>query len=224
MKQNQEHTNQKNISYYDKIAAAYDTILKHEVKNDLVRKKVAQQFISQVKEGLVLDFGGGTGEDLKWLSANNYSVIFCEPSSGMRGIAMEKFPNSGITFLKEEQTDFTKWNQTLPFQQKVSGVIANFAVLNCIVDIELLFENMALVMAPKADLFFLVLDYGLKKRIQMLFEAKPMKLKIEYQGEDQQVYLHSVTAIRKASKANFEFICCERLREHGFSLIHLKRK
>lgn len=232
MQPNQEHIDNQNIRYYDKIAADYDAILNHYASSDLVRKKVSEKLISVLKEGIVLDFGGGSGEDLKWLLKQHYSVIFCEPSSGMRRIAMDKFPQAGILFLENSQTDFTRWDGILPFQEKANGVLANFAVLNCIVDLELFFKNLTLVTAEKAEVVLLVLQYNLKKRLQLNFfgtlkslsETKPMKVKVAFQDEKQMVYLHSVKSIRKAAADYFEFQNCTSLKQEGFSLIHLQKK
>lgn len=223
MQSNQKHISNQNIDFYDNIAANYDRML-DDAKTIYVRKKVADKLISHLKEGTVLDFGGGTGEDLKWLMENGYSVIFCEPSSGMRNIAIKKFQNANITFLEDTKTDYGIWNQTLPFHEKVNAVIANFAVLNCILDIDLFFKNLALVTAPNAEVILLVLDCDLKKRIQLFFSNMPIKVKVEYKSKEQLVFLHSVKSIKKAAADTFEFISCERFREEGFSLIHLIRK
>ncbi len=223
MQPNQKHISNQNIDYYDTIAVDYDRML-DDSKTTFIRKKVADKLISVLKEGTVLDFGGGTGEDLKWLLANEYSVIFCEPSSGMRNSAIEKFPNANITFLEDTGADFTSWNKTLPFQQKVNAVLANFAVLNCILDIDLFFKNLALVTAPNAEIILLVLDCNLKKRIQLYFSNKAIKVKVEYKSKEQLVYLHSVKSIKKAAADTFEFKSIERLKDHRFSLIHLTQK
>jgi SAM-dependent methyltransferase len=231
MQVNQKHIGAQNIIYYDAIAANYDAILDNP-ENNSVRKKVADEFIANVKQGVVLDFGGGTGEDLNWLLTNNYKVIFCEPSLGMRNVAMEKFPNEAIRFLDDGKTDFTNWSKSLPFTEKVDAVIANFAVLNCIMDIDVFFKNLTLVTTPSVDIFLLVLDYDWKRRFSMnsfealkwLFGNKPMPIKIESDGQQQLVYLHSVKSIQEASAEYFELRSCERLKKEHFSLIHLRRK
>src|ERR1700722_678196 len=73
-----------NISYYDEIADDYDAMLQRDASNKITREKVAEKFTLLVKNGAVLDFGGGTGSDLGWLSGGNYDILFCEPSVGMR--------------------------------------------------------------------------------------------------------------------------------------------
>jgi ubiquinone/menaquinone biosynthesis C-methylase UbiE len=229
---NNNHIKKQNIGYYDNIAADYDSILNESAKTVFVRQEMTDKLVTFVPEGIVLDFGGGTGEDLKWLLANDYSVIFCEPSSGMREIAMGKFPDSNITFLEDNQTDFTTWNAALPFEEEVNGVIANFAVLNCISGLDQFFKNLALVMAPKAQAFLMVLDFSLKSKIltnplkamKSLILDDTMGIQVEFHGQQQLVYLHSVKSIQRASAGHFDFKSCEHLKAEGFLLIHLIKK
>ena len=42
-------SNEKNIAFYNEIAANYDTILDQESSNEIVRKRVKEKFISIVK-------------------------------------------------------------------------------------------------------------------------------------------------------------------------------
>src|SRR5438045_2580512 len=67
------------IEFYDAVAAMYNTQMSSDLSNDLVRQQVADYFVSVVKEKNVIDFGGGTGLDLKWLQERGYTVFFCEP-------------------------------------------------------------------------------------------------------------------------------------------------
>jgi SAM-dependent methyltransferase len=223
MQPSQEHISNQNIDYYNTISADYDRILRDDTETNLARKKVADKLISLVNEGTVLDFGGGTGEDLQWLIEHNFTVLFCEPSIGMRKIAKGKFSNENIIFIEDPNTDFTIWNQSLPFQQKANALLANFAVLNCILDIDLFFKNVALITTPNAEILLLVLDYNLIKRIQMGISKKPCKVKVEYESKEQLVYLHTLNSIKKATNDLYEFKSFERMKEKGFLLIHLTR-
>lgn len=225
-----------NISYYDKIADRYEAILKKDDKNEVVRNRVAKSFVASVKYGTVLDFGGGTGLDFSWLLEHHYDIIFCEPSASMRGRAKERrddeFPGSHILFLDEDKTDFRKWEGEFPFQQRVNAVLANFAVFNCIPDIHLLFDKLALSVETGGAVVALILDSRLKKRLRSnfkgtvmsFFSRKPVELMVEEKKERQLVYLHSIRAIRRAAMDGFHFIHHERLTGLGFSLIHLVKK
>jgi sRNA-binding regulator protein Hfq len=225
-----------NISYYDKIADRYEAILKNDNKNEVIRNHVSKSFVARVKYGTVLDFGGGTGLDFNWLLKHQFEIIFCEPSASMRGRARERrdgeFPGSPILFLDEDKTDFRKWDGEFPLRQRINAVLANFAVFNCIPDIHLLFEKLALSLEAEGVVIALILESRLKKRLRSnfkgtvmsFFSRKPVELMIEENEERQLVYLHTIRAIRRAATDRFHFIHHERLTGLGFSLIHLVKK
>lgn len=216
-----------NISFYNAIAEEYDAILEKEDSNRIVRQKVEARFRDTVKEGWVLDFGGGTGQDMEWLIHHRYNVIFCEPSGGMRSKAIQHnndiLRSDRIIFLEDAEADFTGWSRELPFDRKVDAVLSNFAVLNSIGDIDLLFRNLSLVLKPRGHLFALVLNSGASGR-RLPFRRQPRKMQVKYKQHAQSVFLHPEKAIRKGSAAWFEFCGSEPIDGSGFSLIHLTRK
>ena len=224
-----------NILYYDEIADSYDRILDQDSLNNIIREKVAGRFIEYVKPGCVLDFGGGTGRDLKWLTENHYKIFFCEPSAGMKEKAIQHnqkvLHNNNIVFLEKAQTEFTHWHEELPFTEKVDAILSNFAVINCIPHIELLFKNLALIIKPGGALVALILDNKAKGLISRLRGAlrsfilkTPLTVDIKYKEHLQTVYVYTTKQIKKASKANFDFSNRESLPGFGFILIHLIRK
>jgi ubiquinone/menaquinone biosynthesis C-methylase UbiE len=218
----------KNISYYDKIAGDYDSLMQGEHANTVVRKKVADKLLSAVPAGArVLDFGGGTGADLEWLTDHHYRVVFCEPSTGMRERAIrrqqEKNAPGQIDFLSDEAADFTKWSEELPFTSPVDAILANFAVINCIRDIDLLFDSLARVLKPGGHLFALLLRPKMRHQLRFLAGLGTDTLDIRYEDHQQTVYIHTTRAIRHAAKPFFIFSGRELLRGSVFSLIHLTR-
>ena len=235
-KRNVVQITRQNISYYDEIALNYDAILNEDGSNTIIRDKVAAEFTSLVKGGSILDFGGGTGRDMGWLIQHHYRITFCEPSTAMRQIAIDRrkseFPDSSISFFNDNETDFRSWNSIFPFEEKVNAILANFAVINCIPDIEFLFEKLALAIKPGGIILALMLENSLTKRLRSnlkgslmsFISGNPLSITIDYNGKRQLVYIHSNRAIKKALANNFEFNHLERLREFGFCLIHLVRK
>jgi len=224
------------ISYYNEIAANYENMLAADESNQQVRQQVAKTFCSTVAPGLVLDFGGGTGSDLDWLTRHHYNVIFCEPTEAMRQKAIDHnnnmIHNWSINFLEPDKTNFRNWKSQTPFTQKVDGVLANFAVFNCIPDIDLLFESLALITKPGAHLFALVLESSFRKRLRSnfrgslstLFNSKPVELNVSYKEKQHTAYIHSEKALRKYSAPYFSFDMLKLLPGGAFVLIHLIRK
>ena len=154
----------------------------------------------------------------------------------MRQIAMNRsekdFVDAKIYFVDQNKTDFRKWEVVIPFESKVDAVLANFAVFNCIPDIELVFKNLSVVLNPGGIIIAVILNSSLRKRlrsnlkgtIQSLFNGEAVKIRIDHNGLQQQVYFHTCNAIKKASSNNFEFKHVERLQGSDFLLIHLIRK
>lgn len=227
---------QQNISYYDAIAPDYDLLLEKDQKNDVARKKMKEKFRKTVDQGIVLDFGGGTGKDLAWLAEGNYQVIFCEPSSRMREIAIRQFPEKsggpGILFLDDPATDVSTWEVKLPFSKKTDAILCNFAVINCIPGLAILFKNLASAIRSGGHLLILSMNCSFKKRwrsnrlatLISLITGKYVKAKISYKDHRQTVYLYTLREIKRASAPYFDFCSRELLKENEFLLIHLARK
>ncbi len=220
-----------NRTYYDKIADCYETMLDNEADNTVIRNAVEKKFKSVVTHGRVLDFGGGTGLDLKWLAESGYQVIFCEPSEKMREKAMEKKPtNPLVTFLKNKETDFTKWETRAPFVEKMDAILSNFAVVNCIVDIEVLFKSLSLVINSGSNMIALVLQRNYKKNyywrmreeIKYALSRQPLMINVLHGDCKQVVYLYSLRQIKKASEKWFDIRSHQHI--HQFTLLHLVRK
>ncbi len=223
-----------NIAFYNEIAGNYDAILDQDGSNEIVRKRVKEKFISIVEAGLVLDFGGGTGRDLEWLVNNQYQVIFCEPSEGMREKAIDHYKTNAlvnnITFLENDKVDFANWHIAPPFSIKTDAVLSDFAVINCIANIDLLFKNLAQVMKPGGHLVALMLNHAYKKSwrwkllefTRSLISDKLLIKKIGYKGHQQTVYVYSPKNIKKASAQYFDIRSTEPLFE--FTLIHFVKK
>jgi SAM-dependent methyltransferase len=226
--------NTNNILYYDAIALEYNNMMENDA-DKIVRGNVANKFCSIVKDGGVLDFGGGTGLDIQWLTDKNFTVFFCEPSTGMRQRAISDYsnlPQNKIIFLDDSATNFMQWHLCFPFPVQVDAVLSNFAVLNCIPNIELLFQSLALVIKPGGNMIALVLTKKLKNKLNENFRNMltyfihhgPATLNISYKKYTQTVYIYSIKEIIKASAKHFDFCSSEVLPASDFTLIHLKRK
>jgi SAM-dependent methyltransferase len=227
---------QQNISYYDEIADQYDQLLQQEDANTLVRDRVKEQWLQTVTPGRVLDFGGGTGLDLGWLTTHQYQVIFCEPSAGMRQKAIhysqQLVHGNKIQILDDAQTDFTRWQQTTPFPQRLEGVLANFGVLNAIPDIPLLFQQFSQILVTGGHCFAVILDRPLKKMwqwhrrhtISTLLLRQPFVMYVWHQGHRQTVYVHTVKEVQQAASPYFEMKEAQLIGGTSFRLLHLVKK
>src|SRR6187402_345771 len=114
-----------NISYHDRVAEEYNAVMVAHHPNEWIRQRVKEKFCGLVPSGRVLDFGGGTGLDLGWLTEAGYEVVFCEPSAGMRQRAMvyekEVLKSGRVAFLEGALTDFATWTDQL----KVDAILSD---------------------------------------------------------------------------------------------------
>jgi SAM-dependent methyltransferase len=223
-----------NISYYDEIAHVYDQVMDADRSNELVRKMVREKMRRVLQSGWVIDFGGGTGLDLEWLSQAGYHIIFCEPSEAMRekAIALNNTTvlNQDIHFLDAANTDFMQWRRQPPFHRKADALIANFGVINYIPDLKSLFQNLAAALKPGAHVLLVTLKLSLRQRLRWhrrnalksLFFRIPFVMYITYNTKQQTVFVHSEKEIRKAAAQHFEFR--ESQPVTGFTFIHLTRR
>ncbi len=224
------------ISFYNEMAGNYNHMLEQVVDNGIVRQKVAQRFLDEVKSGRVLDFGGRTGLDLGWLSRGNYSILFCEPASDMRRQARhhnnDELHYDDIVFLDDTRADFSKWNTEPPFINRVDGILANFAVFNCIGDIHLLFKSLASVTKPGGHLIAIILNKSKPKNfklnflgtIRSLLSGSPLRYNVRFNQRQHTVYIHTTSALKKASAKYFKWHNPEIIDGSNFLLLHLIRK
>ena len=221
-----------NIAFYDAIAGLYNKTMEKDPANRIIRRIVQQKLDRFVPAGRVMDFGGGTGLDLEWLSARR-SVIFCEPSERMREVAValgQTMPHSSrITFLDSPQTDYTRWQEARPFSGEVDAILCNFGVINYIPDLEELFSRLTIVLKPGGHLFILALKYGFIKRfrqhrsraVAVLFTRRSFILDIPGENGIQRVAIHTPGEIGCACRKSFTIRTCDILGINDFMLIHL---
>lgn len=224
-----------NISYYNEVAGSYNDFMEEQASNKEVRDFVKSKFLREVEAGWVLDFGGGTGLDLPWLT-DRYNVIFCEPSDCMRDEAIslinEQLTGKNVRLLKSGQTDFASWVKQPPLLTPADAILANFGVLNYISELKSLFNNFASVLKPGGHCILLILELDLRKRlkwhrrnaIKSLFYRSPFKMYIPYKNQRQLVFVHTPGEVRRACAQYFSFCSAESLKGFDFTLIHLVRK
>ncbi|MBS1687762.1 MAG: class I SAM-dependent methyltransferase [Bacteroidetes bacterium] len=219
------------ISFYDLHAAEYNSHM--SASDNRVRSTVWQCFNEYVPMGKVLDFGGGTGLDLLWLSERYEKVFFLEPSVNMRAEAHKVALSCSNVYFVENNIDFNDWSyDNLPFYGKLNGVMADFAVFNCIKNIDILFEKLALVCANNSYVIALVLDASLKK----LFKNYSLKFvlrsilnqQIEMANNEKGIshttYLHALKQYASAAKKCFELINYMPVADSNFAILIFQKK
>jgi ubiquinone/menaquinone biosynthesis C-methylase UbiE len=218
-------------AFYDAVAPEYDYQM--TAADELWRSTMKNFFVQHVPHGNVLDFGGGTGLDTGWMKTGGYNIFFLEPSVNMRSVAKVRAPtNAKINFI-EADTDFSRWTEDrLPFTEKMQGVLANFAVLNCIQHLELFFEKIALVADSGSLLAAMVLDPAFRSvwrmhspvlACKLLFRSKVTILN-KYREIYHPTYIHSRGSLVSCSAKYFELRSYSSLPPSGFAIMLFQRK
>lgn len=224
------------IVYYNHISSKYDDLLNTNPLNTKIRDEVKKYFLKNVHGKYVLDFGGGTGKDLEWLTNNSFKVYFCEPSKQMREEAIKNFQKHQFLdrtiFFNDENSDYVKWTENdNPFMQNIDAVLSNFAVLNSIKNLETLSSKFALITHPGSQLIFSVLDTGIKNilsynlpTVLMLYlSSNGFSTKVKFKDHEMVVYFHTKMKMIRIFKKYFNYVNSFQIDKSSFRLIHFTR-
>jgi ubiquinone/menaquinone biosynthesis C-methylase UbiE len=212
---------------YDELAGEYDAAMAAVSQNIITRRFVKEKVLAMTTGHMVaLDFGGGTGMDLEWLSEAFDKVFFVEPSSRMRQQALERAHGlHNVHF--SEAADFRMWFGR-PFAPAPTVVLANFGVLNSILSIENFFSSLQRVTGDQALVFALMLDTipgessflrQLGNRWKLAFARRP----VIFHGEVHHTIIHPLKSIHKASEGAFTPVESFKAERSPFTL-HVFRK
>lgn len=96
----------------------------------------------------LIEIGGGTGEDARWLAARGRDVTLTDPSPAMVALAAEKLaglPNARATIAAAEEI-----GALAAEARAFDGAYSNFAALNCVGDLTSFAHGLAKLLRPKA--------------------------------------------------------------------------
>jgi len=222
--------------YYNKIAAEYDDKLSIE-KDTIIRNEIREYLTGNLSSGTVLDFGGGTGLDLKWLVDSEYDVVFCEPAEMMRAKALaltENWPAANKPkFVDLADSNFANWTaENNPFDAKINAVLANFGVINYIEDLEHFFSIFEAITEKDAQLFINLLSIPPKIKYSKLWKnvlkaivkRRTIRAGSSFEDITHETILYSISDIEKAAKTKFKLTNTKILGGNtDFTLLHFTK-
>jgi SAM-dependent methyltransferase len=142
------------LQAFDAVAARFDTRFGAWRSVAAQRREVRAQLARAFPRGArVLEIGGGTGEDARWLAARGREVLLTDGAPAMVRIAREKLraqhgpeprvvPAEGLALLADERE---RAGET-PFD----GAFSNFAALNCVEAMDDVAAGLARLVRPGA--------------------------------------------------------------------------
>jgi SAM-dependent methyltransferase len=149
-----------NAAFHDHVAAQYDHHLLLDPHNALARNAfhdlVARYLPS---DGTLLDFGCGTGLDAQHYAGRGYRVLAYDNSPGMMAQLEQRCPAEIASGqIQTCSVAFPSFPALLPRWPAPQAIVANFAVLNSIRDLEPLFGHFTELLAPRGWLIVSVLN------------------------------------------------------------------
>ncbi|HEX7979446.1 MAG TPA: class I SAM-dependent methyltransferase, partial [Gemmatimonadaceae bacterium] len=115
-----------------------------------VRRALAKAFPRGAR---VLEIGGGTGEDARWLAARGRVVQLTDGSPAMVRIAREKLRSQGVPLphvVAAEALEQWATERELAGEVLFDGAFSNFAALNCVGDLDACARGLARLLRPGA--------------------------------------------------------------------------
>jgi SAM-dependent methyltransferase len=102
--------------------------------------------------GRILEIGGGTGEDARFLAREGYQVVLTDPSSAMVNAARAKLAPLGgrAEIASAEDLENIAGRLTENGLAKFDGAFSNFAPLNCVLDLNPVARGLAHMLEPGA--------------------------------------------------------------------------
>jgi ubiquinone/menaquinone biosynthesis C-methylase UbiE len=215
-----------NLSFYDSIAPQYDSLL--TATDHQARLQVEKIFCQYVTGSSIMDFGGGTGLDLGWTAGKFSNVIFVEPSPNMRQVAVQRAAAHPNVLIVENTCDFSQWSDTnLPSEDTVDGILANFAVFNCIENLTPLFNKLTLVARAGSYLVATVIDprpariarqYTLLAMLRIIMSPR-IVINSNFMDGHRQTFIHALRVFRRSCRPHFILRECIPLKDANFCVL-----
>jgi SAM-dependent methyltransferase len=196
---------------FDGIAASYDDLFTRSVIGRAQRKQVWRKLLHAFPQGSrLLELNCGTGEDARFLTARNRSVLACDASAAMITIAnrYSQPRRANLQYLQLANENLDLLGEQGPFD----GAFSNFSGLNCLDDLRPVARNLAELVRPEcrvllclwsrfclAELFWYLLHTQASKAIRRING----KATATISGITISVYYPTVRAVRKLFSAWF---------------------
>lgn len=141
---------------FDAVAARFDERFGAWLSVAAQRSAVRSVLLAAFPAGArVLELGGGTGEDARWLAGRGREVLFTDPSPAMVRTAAPKLRACGMPeprVLAAEQLHRLAEERRAVGEPPLDGAFSNFAALNCVADLAPVARSLAMLLRPDAEL------------------------------------------------------------------------
>ncbi len=139
---------------FDAVAARFDERFGGWLSVAAQRAAVRAELLDAFPAGArVLEIGGGTGEDARWLLERGREVLLTDASPAMVSIASAKLRSVGAP---EPVVAAAEDLEELSCDTTFDGAFSNFAALNCVTDLERVARGLARLVRPGGQAILVV--------------------------------------------------------------------
>jgi ubiquinone/menaquinone biosynthesis C-methylase UbiE len=196
-------------SAFDGIAQDYDRIFTHTLLGRAHRALVHELLGRQVREGhRVLDLNCGTGEDAVHLASSGASVVACDISERMIGIAWQKAADSPVGSQIRFVVCANEHLDGLADYGPFDAILSNFGGLNCTCDLAHVARELSRMVRPGGKVFLCMMGrvcaweivwYAARADISKAFRRlSPGGTCASIGGTSVQIHYPSVSDVRRA--------------------------
>ena len=196
--------------FYSKISLEYDDLMDQHPGNGWVRTAFRQMVREAIPTGaFLLDFGCGTGLDTLWYAQHGYRVLAYDVSSGMmeqvhRRCAQEVAAGQVVPLYG----DYAEFPTLVQRHAGLQAVVANFAVLNHIDDLQTLFTVLAGQLPASGQVIVSVVNPFFWKDIRQRMWWKPClrsfkTRRVIWAGDVITQYRHYISRVVGAASPHF---------------------
>jgi ubiquinone/menaquinone biosynthesis C-methylase UbiE len=141
---------------FTSVAPSYDEVFTRLGQTESQRRRIQALMLREWSPGeRILDLGCGTGEDIRFLAQQGFTVTGIDPAIGMLEVARLKLNRSSV---HAELLCLSAEDLTVFPSESFSGILSNFGAVNTVSDFPRMLSQCARILRPGGSVIFCFLS------------------------------------------------------------------
>ncbi len=141
---------------FTSVASSYDEVFSQREQTEIQRRRIQAVMLREWAPGTrILDLGCGTGEDIRFLAQQGFTVTGVDPAIGMLEEARSKLSRSS---LHAELLCLGAEDLAVFPTASFAGILSNFGAVNTVPDFSEMFSQCARILRPGGSAIFCLLS------------------------------------------------------------------
>ena len=141
---------------FTSVAPSYDAVFSQRGQTEVQRRRIQAAMLREWTPGArILDLGCGTGEDIRFLAQQGFTVTGIDPAIGMLEVAQSKLNRSS---LHAELLCLGAEDLAVFPTASFTGVLSNFGAANTVPDFSEMLSQCARILRPSGSAIFCLLS------------------------------------------------------------------